>query len=144
MIAATAINENELRIGLAAAFPFFLLMLIVPFPAAWICIFCAEFCLFFNTGPSNTILANVTHPSVRATAFALNILLIHALGDALSPPLLGAVAERYSWNAAFGVVIATMAVAAILWLWGVRYLQRDTLRIEGPRQNGASVVAGLS
>ena len=61
----------------------------VSFPQAWILVFLAVFCLFFNTGPSNTILANVTHPSMRATAFAVNILVIHALGDAASPPLLG-------------------------------------------------------
>jgi len=37
-----------------------------------------------NTGPTNTILANVSHPSIRASAFALNILVIHALGDVIS------------------------------------------------------------
>ncbi len=121
-------------VAIFCACPAVAAMLYIPFPYAWIAIFVAEFCLFFNTGPSNTILANVTHPSVRATAFALNILLIHALGDALSPPLLGAVAERYSWNAAFGVVIASMAIAAILWTWGIRFLERDTRRIEHTRQ----------
>ena len=105
-------------------------MLYLPFPYAWIAIFCAEFCLFFNTGPSNTILANVTHPSVRASAFALNIFLIHALGDAASPPILGYVAQR-SWNAAFYVVVVITAVASALWIWGARYLEDDTVRVSG-------------
>ncbi len=35
--------------------------------ALWLCIFMACFALFFNTGPTNTILANVTHPQIRAT-----------------------------------------------------------------------------
>jgi MFS family permease len=120
-------------IGLAAAFPFFLLMLIVPFPTAWICIFCAEFCLFFNTGPSNTALANVTHPSVRATAFALNILFIHAVGDAISPPIIGAITDRTggNMNVGFGVVGAMMLVGAVFWWIGSRYLDRDTERAEG-------------
>ena len=47
-------------------FPLFLLVLKVPFPYAWVLIFLACFCLFFNTGPTNTVLANVTHPSLRA------------------------------------------------------------------------------
>jgi MFS family permease len=100
----------------------------------WVWIALAVFFLFLNTGPSNTILANVTHPSVRANAFALNILVIHALGDAISPPILGAIAAR-SWNAALAVVCAAMVLAGILWLWGAAFLERDTDRV---RASGAS------
>jgi hypothetical protein len=110
-----------------------MLMLITPFPLAWAVIFAAVFFLFFNTGPSNTILANVTPSSVRATAFAFNIFLIHAFGDAISPPLLGRiVGANVRWNLAFTVVTAIMALAAGLWLWGARYLDSDTQRaVEG-------------
>jgi MFS family permease len=82
-------------VGILLCCPFILLMLWTSFPLAWVWVFLAEFCLFFNTGPSNTILANVTHPAIRATAFALNIFLIHAVGDALSPPLLGYIAGNF-------------------------------------------------
>lgn len=112
-------------VGILAACPFTVAMLYAPFPWAWLMVFLALFCLFFNTGPSNTILANVTHPSIRATAFALNIFVIHTLGDAFSPPLLGKIGH-YSWDLAFILVAAVMAVAGILWFWGARYLQRDT------------------
>ena len=100
-------------------------MVYVPFPLAWVMCAIAVFCLFFNTGPSNAILANVTHPSVRASAFAVNILVIHLLGDALSPPILGKIGH-YSWNAAFMLVAATMALAGVFWLWGAKHLERDT------------------
>ena len=56
------------------ACPIFILTLYIPFPAAWITMFLAIFFLFLNTGPSNTALANVSLPAVRATAFAANIL----------------------------------------------------------------------
>jgi dipeptide/tripeptide permease len=108
------------------------------FPAAWVYLFIAEFFLFFNTGPSNTILANVTHPSIRATAFAVNIMIIHALGDAISPPLLGKIARQFSWDTAFALVAAMMALAGLLWLWGCRYLSSDTamapLRVATPER----------
>ena len=112
-------------VGIILACPFVIAMVYLPFPWAWVMCFIAVFCLFFNTGPSNTILANVTHPSVRATGFALNICVIHLLGDALSPPLLGKIGHT-SWNAAFFLVAAVMAGAGVLWFWGARYLQRDT------------------
>ena len=115
--------------GMIVAFPMFLLFLVAPFPWAWICLGLTVFCLFFNTGPTNTILANVTHPSVRASAFALNILFIHLLGDVISPPILGAIiGEENRFRLAFVVVSAVVLLAGIFWLWGARYLGRDTDR----------------
>lgn len=121
-------------IGVIIAFPFSVVMLFTPFPAAWVMMFVAVFFLFFNTGPSNTALANVTDPSVRATAFALNILIIHALGDAAAPPLIGAVADRTNMNVAFLVVSAMMLVAGVLWLWGAKFLPSDTARIQAAQE----------
>jgi MFS family permease len=119
-------------VGILVCCPLIFLMVYSPFPWAWVACFAAEFCLFFNTGPSNTILANVTHPSVRATAFALNILLIHALGDAPSPPLLGHIADLFGWNAAFGLVVLTAGLGGVFWLLGARYLAADTAAASAP------------
>ena len=112
------------------AFPVTLLMLRTPFPAAWAFVFLAIFFLFFNTGPANAALANVTPPAMRATAFALNIFVIHALGDAISPPLIGWIAGQTSMNFAFLIVSAMMNVANACWLLGARYLGRDTAAVE--------------
>jgi MFS family permease len=119
--------------ALMLGFPMVLAFLATPFPAAWIFVFAVVFCLFFNTGPTNTILANVTHPSVRASSFALNILIIHLFGDAISPPLIGLIARVFStdpqkpnFEVGFMVVSATMLVGGVFWLWGARYLEQDT------------------
>jgi MFS family permease len=125
-------------IGIMIAFPFSVAMLFTPFPAAWVMMFIAIFFLFFNTGPSNTALANVTHPSVRATAFALNIFIIHALGDAIAPPLIGAVADHANMTVAFLVVSLTMMIAGLLWLRAMKYLPADTAAIEITQNNGAN------
>jgi MFS family permease len=116
--------------GVLLGFPATVAMLFVSFPAAWICIFVAVFFLFFNTGPSNTALANVTSPKVRATAFALNIFIIHAFGDAISPPLIGAIRDRWNMNMGFLAVSGTMLIAGILWFWGAKYLPSDTAAVE--------------
>jgi MFS transporter, Spinster family, sphingosine-1-phosphate transporter len=112
--------------AMLAGFPLFLAVLKAPFPWVWIFIFFACFCLFFGTGPTNTILANVTHPAMRATGFALNIFVIHALGDVISPVIIGILSDRYNMNVAFLVVGLMFLVAAVLWLCGARYLERDT------------------
>jgi MFS family permease len=114
-------------IAMMIGFPMILLVLWTPFPVAWVFIFLAVFCLFFNTGPTNTILANVTHPAVRASGFAFNILIIHLFGDAVSPPIIGYISGRSGSNdLGFMVVSAMMLVGGVLWLWGMRYLARDT------------------
>lgn len=113
--------------ALVLGFPMLLLMVLLPFPYAWIPLVCFVFFLFFNTGPTNTILANVTHPLLRAPGFALNILVIHLFGDAISPFVMGAIRDYSDLSWAFGFVSITVLIGGILWLCGVKYLERDTL-----------------
>jgi predicted MFS family arabinose efflux permease len=117
-------------VGMLLAFPLFIAMLYTPFPWAWGFLFGAVFFVFLNTGPSNAALANVAGPKVRATAFALNILIIHALGDAISPPLLGAVAGHSDMNMAFLIISLAMLISGIIWLLGMKYLAADTAAVE--------------
>jgi MFS family permease len=114
-------------IAMGVAFPLILCALWTPFPAAWIFIFLACFCLFFNTGPTNTILANVTHPSIRASAFALNILIIHALGDAVSPTIIGFI-NGFTGDMTYGFLTVSFMclLASVLWFFGIKHLERDT------------------
>ncbi len=103
-----------------------LLFLGLPFPWAWCMIFAAVFFMFLNTGPSNAILANVVHPMMRPAGFAVNILVIHVLGDVISPPIIGAVSGYWNMSVGFTVVSALLAAGGLLWLWGGRYLDHDT------------------
>jgi hypothetical protein len=64
----------------------------------------------------------------------LNILIIHAFGDAISPPIIGYIADQKELlifgetglAAGFLFVSLLMMVGGILWLLGTRYLGRDT------------------
>jgi len=115
--------------AMAAGFPIFLLALRAPFPAIWILMFMACFCLFFNTGPTNTILANVTRTPLRAIGFAVNIFVIHALGDVISPVIVGLLNDIYgNMYVSFIVVGVMFLVAAAFWFAGAFYLRRDTER----------------
>lgn len=122
--------------GMLVGFPMVMLVLVSDFPLAWVWIFFAVFFLFFNTGPTNTILANVTHPAIRSSAFALNIFVLHALGDAISPPLIGMIADQFGkpagntevhgLNVGFTVVSLAILVGGIFWILGARHLDEDT------------------
>ena len=112
------------------ACPIFIATLYIPFPAAWITMFLTIFFLFLNTGPSNTALANVSLPSVRATAFAANIFIIHALGDVQAFWLLGYIGGRTNMHVAFLFVSGIIFMSGLVWLVGVKYLPADTAAIE--------------
>jgi len=127
--------------GMLIGAPLVLLLTRTPFPLAWGVLLLAIFFLFLNTGPANTALANVTHPSVRASAFALNILIVHLLGDACAPPILGWVADRggsRGWDWVFVLLAAVMALSGVLWLAGMSRLQSDTEAVQRAVATGMS------
>jgi MFS transporter, Spinster family, sphingosine-1-phosphate transporter len=117
-------------VGMIVAFPLFVAMLFTPFPAAWFLMFGSVFFMFLNTGPSNTALANVARPKVRATAFALNILIIHAFGDAAAFPSIGFIAGHSNMTIAFLFVSGMMLLSGIIWLFGMKHLAADTAAVE--------------
>jgi MFS transporter, Spinster family, sphingosine-1-phosphate transporter len=117
-------------IGMLIACPFFIATLYIPFPAAWITMFLAIFFLFLNTGPSNTALANVSLPAVRATAFAANIFVIHALGDVQAFWLLGYIGGHTNMHVAFLFVSGIILLSGVAWLIGMKYLPADTAAVE--------------
>jgi MFS family permease len=53
----------------------------------------AELMMFASTGPINSAIVNYVAPTQRATAMAFSILLMHLLGDAPSPFLVGAISK---------------------------------------------------
>jgi MFS family permease len=116
-------------IGMLIACPIFIVALYIPFPAAWIAMFLAIFFLFLNTGPSNTALANVSLPAVRATAFAANIFFIHAFGDVQAFWLLGYIGGHTNMHVAFLFVSGIIFVSGVAWLIGVKYLPADTAAV---------------
>ena len=67
----------------------------------------------------------MTHPSVRAAGFALNIFIIHALGDVISPVVIGIMSDRGDMNKAFMIVGLDVPRRRRVWLFGARFLERD-------------------
>jgi len=117
-------------VGMLTACPFFIATLYIPFPAAWVAMFFAIFFLFVNIGPSNAALANVSLPAVRATAFAVNIFVVHAFGDVQAFWLLGYIGGHANMHVAFLFVSGIIFLSGVAWLIGVKYLPADTAAVE--------------
>lgn len=99
--------------------PLALLALTAEAPATYLAALVAgQLLLFASTGPINDVIVAVVPPAERATASAVSIFVIHALGDVPSPALVGALSDRTSLGSAILVVPVAIAVAGLLWSWG--------------------------
>jgi len=83
----------------------------------------AQFFMWFYNGPVNAILVNSVGSSLRARAFSLSILCIHLFGDAISPPVVGAIADLTgSLPVAILLVPFSLVLGTGIWLWAWRRL----------------------
>lgn len=80
----------------------------------------AMFCIFLGTGPLNAAIVNAVPAAVRATAIAVELFLIHALGDTPSPRLIGMVSDRTTLATGLGLTLVTMLIATVLLFVGAR------------------------
>jgi predicted MFS family arabinose efflux permease len=101
--------------------PFALLVFYGPRAAMVPCLTVAEFLLFLNTGPLNAAIVNAVDASIRSTAIAIELFVIHALGDAPSPRIIGWVSDHSSLRAGLAVTLITLLFSAILIFAGARY-----------------------
>jgi MFS transporter, Spinster family, sphingosine-1-phosphate transporter len=84
-------------------------------------IFLAVFALLVGTGPSNAAVVNSVDAGIRSTALAVNTFIIHALGDAVSPKLIGRISDRTSLQTAFWAAFVAAAISGVLFLYGTRF-----------------------
>jgi MFS family permease len=81
----------------------------------------AAFFLLLNTAPLNAAVINSVGAHVRATAIAINIFIIHILGDVPSPTMMGWVADRRSLQAAFILPVIAMGISSAILFYGTKF-----------------------
>ena len=69
--------------------------------------------LFIPTGAIAAALIENTHPAMRSMAFAVNIFIIHLLGDALSPALVGWLSDQWSLKTAVWIASLVLLPGAV-------------------------------
>lgn len=117
--------------GFLIGTPFAVLAILAPtLVGCMSAIFIAEFFLFLNTGPLNTVIINVTNPAVRAMAFAVNIFFIHALGDAVSPSIIGWLSDQWGLRSALLITPLAMVLAGLLCFICGRFVVLDMAQVE--------------
>ena len=99
----------------------------------------AAFLLLLNTAPLNAALINSVGAHIRATALAVNIFMIHILGDVPSPTLMGYIADKRSLQIAFICPVIAMTVSSAILFYGMRFA--PPVRVQNA-PDAAGVAAG--
>lgn len=86
-------------------------------PAAFV----AEFFLFLNTGPLNTAIVNSVAAPIRATAISVNLFVIHLLGDAFSPAIIGKLSDATNLRTGLSITLITLALSGAILFFGSRF-----------------------
>ncbi len=108
-------------VGMALGVPFMIVALFVTGPVMIPAIAVAAFFLLLNTSPLNAALINSVGAHIRATALAMNIFIIHILGDVPSPTMMGWVADHQSLQAAFVLPVIAMIVSSAILFYGMHF-----------------------
>ena len=92
----------------------------------------AVFLIFLGTGPVNAATLNAVPANLRASAMAGQLLVIHVLGDAFSPKLIGFVSDRSNLRWGLGCTLITMLIAAVIFTFGARFAPELKHTVDAP------------
>ena len=81
-------------------------------------LFVLEVALFICISPLDAAVISYVRPAWRSTAMALNVFLIHVLGDGISRTLMGVVSDRWDLRAAIAILPWALLLAALCWAIG--------------------------
>lgn len=81
----------------------------------------AIFLIFLGTGPVNAATLNAVPANLRAAAMAGQLFVIHVLGDAFSPKVIGIISDHSNLRYGLGATLVTMLVASYIFFFGSRY-----------------------
>ena len=127
---------NKLRVpALYAALACVLLVLafaLPPGPVQYALILAGVFVAGGHTGAAGAVISDVTHPGLRATAFALVVLCNNLIGLAPGPIVVGALSDVYGLKFALGVAPLMCLAAAAFFLLASRHYRRESGRFEEP------------
>jgi MFS family permease len=80
-------------------------------------------------GPLAALMLDVVPPAVRASVLGAFVLFSHLAGDALSPPLVGYLSDRFGLRAAMMVLPAAGMLGGLVILIALKTVGRDMGRV---------------
>jgi MFS transporter, Spinster family, sphingosine-1-phosphate transporter len=112
-------------IAMLIAVPFMVAAIYVTGSLMFPAMFVAVFFVLVGTGPTNAALVNSVSANIRSTALAVNVFVIHLLGDAFSPTLIGRISDKTgSLQIAFWVAFVAAGISGLILVYGAKFAPR--------------------
>jgi predicted MFS family arabinose efflux permease len=92
----------------------------------------AIFLIFMGSGPVNAATVNAVPSRVRATALAGQLLIIHLLGDAPSPKIIGIISDHTNLSIGLGSTLITLMIASAIFFLGARFAPKLNVSVANP------------
>jgi len=131
--------RNKLRVPALYAIAACVLLTVAfampPGPAQYATILAGVFVAGGHTGAAGAVIGDVTHPGLRATAFAVLVLGNNLLGLAPGPVVVGALSDAWGLRFALGTAPLTCLVAAGFFLLASRHYGSESGRFEEPAES---------
>ncbi len=68
----------------------------------------------------NAVIVNAVNPWIRATALSVNVVIIHLLGDAISPFIVGLISDLSDLRVAISITPVMIAISGFILLYGAK------------------------
>jgi len=100
-------------------------------PLFFLLFFLGTMLLAFYYGPVTAVMHDVVPEQLRATSFALYILVIHLLGDTLAPAVVGKISDLYSLRAGLEFATIFVFLSGLSFLAVTEIIRRKRIDIAG-------------
>ncbi|MCX6226486.1 MAG: MFS transporter [Bacteroidia bacterium] len=78
---------------------------------------------------AGAVTQDLVHPGLRATSYAIAVVIQNALGAMLGPTIIGAISDRTNLSTALAILPAFVLFAGVLFLIGSIYYKRDIAKV---------------
>lgn len=78
---------------------------------------------------AGAVTQDLVHPGLRATSYAIAVVIQNSLGAMLGPTIIGAISEATNLGTALAILPAFVLVAGILFLIGSLFYKKDILKV---------------
>jgi len=72
---------------------------------------------------------DVIHPGLRATSYAIAVIVQNLLGSAMSPMIVGLIYDKTNIETALSILPMVLFIGAVLFYFGSRYYQQDMEKV---------------
>jgi predicted MFS family arabinose efflux permease len=73
---------------------------------------------------------DVVHPGLRAISYSICVIVQHILGSSTGPIVIGAISDAYDIRTAMVILPGFTVIAAVLFMLGSRYYEKDLAKVE--------------